>query len=175
MGAAAALAGRAFGIVPLWVWVALAFAVSILTWGAYQRGQVKDAMAAAVKAQQDLAQVQADAAKVAIDALAVEVSTQRKAVREAQDSATQDRAAAAAAGDALQRLRQRYAATTASGGAASAPAGGSQAATDGAGVCAGLLDGVGALARRYADIANNRGRAGQACERIADVEVKPDL
>lgn len=160
------------GLIPARLLVVLAVAVAILGWGAFQRHQLKAAQAEVQKVQLREAQTQADAAKAAIDELARQVNTQQGAIRDAQAVAASHRASAGAAAGALQRLQHRYAAALAGGGAASSPAVGGQAAPDGAGVCAGLLNGLGAVARRYAAIADARGAAGQACERISDGEVK---
>lgn len=160
------------GLIPARLLVVLAVVAAILGWGWFQREQMKAAQAEAQKVQLREAQTQADAAKAAIDELARQVNTQQGVIRDAQAAAASHRASAGAAADALQRLRERYAAALAGGGAASAAAGGGQAASDGAGVCAGLLGRLGAIAGRYAAIADARGAAGQACERISDGEVK---
>lgn len=161
------------GLIPMRLLAALAVVVAILGWGAFQRHQMKVAQAEVQKIQLREAQTQANAAKAAIDELARQVTAQQEAIRDAQATAESHRASADAATDALQRLRHRYAATVASSGAASAPAGGSAATPNGTGVCDELLGRVGALAGRYAAIADARGRAGHACERIADGEVTP--
>lgn len=160
------------GLIPARLLVVLAVAAAVLGWGAFQRHQMKAAQAETLTVLAREAKTQADASKAAIDELARQVNVQQGAIRDAQAVAASHRASAGAAAGALQRLQHRYAAALAGGGAASAPAGGSQAAPDGAGVCAGLLDRLGAIAGRYAAIANARGNAGQACERISDGEVK---
>ena len=161
------------GLIPARLLIVLAIAAAILGWGAYQRHQVKASAAVALQAQQSLAKVQADAAKVAIDALAAQVSTQQKAVDEAQTNAEQNRVAAADAAGALQRLRQRLAAANAGGSAAVATAGASAPARAGPDLCADMLGRVGEAAGRIAATADQRRTAGKACERIADGEVKP--
>ena len=161
--------GRLIGLlrlVPVWAWAL----VAALLYGGWQHHRATAAGIQALEAQKALATLQADAAKHSIDTLARTVAVQQEAVHAAQETATADRAAADAAAGALVRLRNR-AAHPGGGCAAPAVASGSTPTTAGAVVPAELLGEVGELARRYAAIADDRGRAGAACERIGSQQV----
>jgi len=149
------------GRVPGWAWAL----VLSLSWGGWQHHRAAVAGRQAVAAEQALRQLQADAAKATKDALVKQIEVQQGAIHVAQETAAQDRAGADAAADALRRLRQR--AAHACGGAAPAAAAGSQAATGGPVVSAELFSRLGEAAGRLAAIADERGRAGAACEAIA--------
>lgn len=155
--------------VPVW-----AYAIALaLAWGGFQHHRATAAGQRAMQAEKDLATLRADAAQTAINALAKNVATQQEAINAAQETAARDRADAATAGDAVQRLRQRLAQASASRCAAPAAATASAPAGAGADLCADVLGRVGEAAGRIAATADQRRTAGLACERIADQEVKP--
>ena len=92
-----------------------------------------------------------------------------EAVKHANEQAAQARADSVAAGAALDRLLARAKAAEGRNAAASATAAlGSQAGEKTARMYADLLKGTGALARRYADIADDAITRGETCERIYD-------
>jgi len=156
-----ALIRAALGRLPVWIW-AIAL---VLAWGAWQRHQVAAAVKKERAAETELVTLQRDAAQHSIDTLARTVAVTRKAVNEAQTSAAADRAAAAAAADARRQLLDR-AAVAGGGCAAAAAAPGSPTAGAAGLVPAELLDRVSLAAQQLAEIADDRRRAGLACERI---------
>lgn len=153
-------------VVPGW-----AFALALaLGYGAWQHHRATAEGAIAVKAEQGLATLRADAAQAAIQALAMQVKQSTEAVNAAKESSDRDRAGAADAAGALRRLRDRAAARSAA--AAASAAGGGAPASARPNLCTDLLGRIGDLARRYAAVADQRGTAGSTCERISDA-VKP--
>lgn len=147
---------------PTWAWVLIV----ALAWGSWQHHRAK-AAGEALLAQQQLA-AQAHAAQLEADQAetARRLSVQTKVSRDAQTQTQAAQAAASAAADAAGRLRQRLAAVQADAGASAATAaGGCPSTTHTAGVPADLLWRAVEAAGRYAAIADQRGTAGQACER----------
>jgi len=92
-----------------------------------------------------------------------------EAVKHANEQAAQARADSAAAGAAVDRLLARAKAAERRNAAASATAAlGSASGDQTARMYSDLLKGTGALARRYADIAEGAITKGKTCERIYD-------
>ena len=160
-----ALIRATLGRLPVWVWAI----VLALAWGAWQRHQVAAAVKKERAAETELIAQQRDVAQHSIDTLAKTLAVTRKAVNEAQTSAAADRAAAASAADARRQLLER-AAVAGGGCAAAAAAPGSPAASAAGLVPAELLDRVSLAAQQLAEIADDRRRAGLACERIGAVD-----
>ena len=155
-----ALLRRIASAVPFWAW-ALAAA---LGWGALQRHAATTAGNRAVKAERELSTLRLEAAQAAKDALTRLAINQQKAINEARNSAELERAGADAVADALRRLRARAAGRTCPAPAAAA---GSTAAADTGDLPADVLSRIGEAAGEIAALADARGRAGRACERIA--------
>lgn len=151
---------RIAGAVPFWAW-ALAAA---LGWGALQRHAATTAGQRALKAERELSTLRLDAAQTAKDALARLAIDQQKAINEAKNAAELDRAGADAAADALRRLRARAAGRSCPAPAAAAGSAPAAAAGD---LPADVLGRIGEAAGELAALADARGRAGRACERIA--------
>ena len=162
-------------LVPAWVWVLVSIALGLWT-------VVEELRLASLR--NDLATEQAahssyrtdDAERDRRAALAALAETKRRQVaaegieKKAQEKLAADHGDAARAGDALQRLQQRYAETEQRarqcGDAITAQL--SAAAEAGARMRADLLGRLGAAAQLYAAIADERGIAGAACERAYD-------
>jgi len=158
--AALSILRRIAAAVPAWAW-ALAAA---LAWGALQHRAATAAGQRALKSERELSTLRLDAAQAAKDAVVRLAIDQQKAINEAKTAAELDRAGADAAADALRRLRAR-----AAGGACPAPAvaAGGPPATDAGDLPADVLGRLGEAAGQLAALADARGRAGRACERIA--------
>lgn len=156
-----AIAGGLLKAIPAW-----AFAIAAcLAWGSWQHHRATAAGARALAVQRELDGTRATAAQAKVDAMARQLETQKETVHVAQLEAARNSADAAAAGDALRRLRQR-AATAGRSGAASTPATGSEAAGTPGPVCADLLIRAGEAAGQLAAYADRARTAGEACERI---------
>lgn len=155
---------RIAGAVPIWVWVLAA----ALGWGALQRHAATTAGLRALKAERELSTLRLDAAQTAKDALTRLAIDQQKAINEAKNAAELDRAGADAAADALRRLRAR-----AAGRACPAPAAaaGSAPAAAPGDLPADMLGRLGEAAGQLAAVADERRRAGLACERIGGRQV----
>ena len=160
-------------LLPAWCWWALA----LLLVGAGQQLRVSSAQAAAVGAKNELVDYQLQVTERDRRAAAqarTEEQRRQKAVDEVGDEAEGKlevaRADAARAGDALQRLQQRFdeaeRRSRACGNSFTAQL--SQAAEDVARVRADLLGRVGEVARLFAAEADERGVAGRACEAAYD-------
>jgi hypothetical protein len=157
-------------LVPAWAYLALA----LLLVAGGQQLRVVIAQSVAQKAQTDLANYRAEVSEIARRVtLANLQETKRRieAADEVQKDAEQQielaRADAAAAGAALDRLRQRYEGaerrSRAAGNTVTDQLG--QAAEAEARVRADLLSRIGEAAGFYAGEADERGIRGQACER----------
>ncbi|WP_395504702.1 DUF2514 family protein [Ectopseudomonas hydrolytica] len=157
-------------LVPAWAWWALALAVV----AGGQQVRVLSAQAVAVGAQRDLSDYRAEVAerdrRAAI--FVIQENQRRQAATEKADAEAQQQLAAARgdaerAGSALERLQQRLAAAEQrsrdAGNSITAQLG--QAAEDAARMRADMLGRLGEAVRLYADIADQRGIAGAACER----------
>ena len=162
--AALSILRRIAGAVPIWAWALTA----ALSWGALQRHAATTAGQRALKAERELSTMRLDAAQAAKDALARLAVTQQKAINEARNAADLDRAGADAAADALRRLRVRASGSSCPAHVATA---GSAPAADAGNLPADLLSRIGQAAGQFAAIADERGRAGRACERIGSEEV----
>lgn len=160
-------------LVPTWAWWALALAV-VAGW---QQIRVSSAQSVAAGAQRELADYRTDVAerdrRAAVFVIQENQRRQaaiEKADADAQKQLDQARSDAARADSALERLQQRLAAAEQrsrdAGNSITAQLG--QAAEDTARVRADLFGRLGAAAQLYADIADQRGIAGSACERAYD-------
>ena len=158
-------------LVPAWGWLAL-----VLVAGG-QQVRVYSAQTQAAKAQTDLADYRAEVAerdrRAAV--FVIQENQRRQAATEKADAEAQQQLAAARddaerAGSALERLKLRLAAAEQrsrdAGNSITAQLG--QAAEDAARVRADMLGRLGEAVRLYADIADQRGIAGVACERAYD-------
>ncbi len=156
-------------LIPGWAWWVLA----LLLVAGGQQLRLSSARADAAEARSDLADYRLEVAERdrRADALArTEEQRRQKAVdevgNEAEGKLEVARADAARAGDALQRLQQRFdeaqRRSRACGNSLTAQFG--QAAEDEARMRADLLGRIGAAARLYAAEADERGVAGLACE-----------
>jgi len=160
-------------LVPLWVWAVLAL---FLVAGG-QQIRVVSAQSVAEKAQRDLANYRTEvserdrrAAMFVIQENQRRQAAIERADADAQKQLDQARSDAERAGSALERLRQRLAAAEQrsrdAGNSITAQLG--QAAESAARVRADVLGRLGAAAGLYADIADQRGIAGGACEKSYD-------
>jgi hypothetical protein len=164
-------------LMPAWAWAAIAGVVLVLAVGGVQQIRLSGAQADTARAQSALADYKTEVSerdrRAAIAALQ-ETKRRQALIDEVQTDAQQQimaaRTDAAAAGTALERLQQRYAAAElrarAAGNAITAQLG--QAADTTARVRADVLSGIGAAAGLYAGVADERGIAGTACERAYD-------
>lgn len=171
-------------LVPSWVWLALAWGLSLVLVGGAQQvrvalAQVEAAtsLTKAAKSATALADYKTEVSerdrKATLAALQ-ETKRRQALIEEEQKNAAKQletaRADAAAAGTALERLQQRAAAAElrarAAGNAITAQLSASADAT--ARVRADLLGRVGAAAGLYAGVADERGVAGASCERAYD-------
>jgi hypothetical protein len=109
--------------------------------------------------------LRADVAQATVDHLTRTIAAQQKAVTHAKQTAQAQAADAADARTALQRLRER--AIRSGCAAGPAPDGGPPAASAPV-VHAELFQRLGEAAEQLAAIADERGRAGAACEAIAN-------
>lgn len=159
----------ALNLVPRWAWWVLA----ILLVGGVQQLRVSSALADAAGAKGELSDYRLEVSERDRRAAAqarTEEQRRQKAVEEVGNEAEGKlevaRADAARAGDALQRLRQRFdeveRRSRACGDSITAELG--QAAEAGARLRADVLGRLGAAARLYAAEADRRGIAGQVCE-----------
>ena len=157
-------------LAPTWAWWALALAVV----AGGQQIRVSSAQSVAAGAQRELADYRAEVAeRDRRGAMFIIQENQRrqaaieKADADAQKQLDQARSDAARADSALERLQQRLAAAEQrsrdAGNSITAQLG--QAAEDTARVRADLFGRLGAAAQLYADIADQRGIAGVACEK----------
>lgn len=148
--------------VPPIAWVILA----LLAWGGWQRHQ---AQSAAKTLRQHDAAVAAETIQAAQESQAESLrrlDAQTEIANVAHTRAAAAASAADAAAAAAVRLRARLAAAAPSGRPADpAAAPGGQATACPAGVPAELLERAVDAARRYAALADQRGAAGEACER----------
>ncbi len=160
-------------LTPAWAWWALALAV-VAGW---QQIRVSSAQSVAAGAQRELADYRTDVAerdrRAAVFVIQENQRRQaaiEKADADAQKQLDQARSDAARADSALERLQQRLAAAEQrsrdAGNSITAQLG--QAAEDAARMRADLLGRLGEAVRLYAEIADQRGIAGSACERAYD-------
>lgn len=160
-------------LVPSWAWWALALAVV----AGGQQIRVLSAQAIAAGAQRDLSDYRTEVAERDRRAamFLVQENQRRQAATEKADAEAQQQLAAARgdaerAGSALERLQQRLAAAEQrsrdAGNSITSQLG--QAAEDAARVRADMLGRFGEAVRLYADIADQRGIAGAACEKAHD-------
>ncbi|MGE4335347.1 MAG: DUF2514 family protein [Pigmentiphaga sp.] len=165
-------------LVPGWAYWVLALAVV----AGGQQIRVLSAQSVASKAQADLSDYRADVSerdRRAAMAL-IQENQRRQAATEKADAEAQEQLAAARidahrAGSALERLQQRLAAAEQrsrdAGNAITAQL--SASAEDAARVRADVLGRIGTAAQLYAEVADDRGIAGTACEKSYDA-VKGD-
>ncbi|MGA4442634.1 DUF2514 family protein [Ectopseudomonas hydrolytica] len=160
-------------LVPSWAWWALALAVV----AGGQQLRVLSAQAVASGAQRDLSDYRSGVAERDRRAamFVIQENQRRQAATEKADAEAQQQLAAARgdaerAGSALERLQQRLAAAEQrsrdAGNSITAQLGAS--AEDTARVRADMLGRLGEAVRLYADIADQRGIAGTACEKAYD-------
>lgn len=149
--------------VPIWAWALAA----VIGWGALQKHRAE----AAVKREETAKLEQADARATAIHGALVQqtrvVNTQNEVIHDATEQARRARTDADRAAAAERRMLERL---RAAGGASTHPAaaGASAPAGETAGMHADLLGRCVSDLRRMAAIADERGIAGQACERSYD-------
>lgn len=155
-----------------WKPLAVVVAVLLALGGSFWAGHVWTDRGWQVK---ESARLAAESSQVAAGEHAARIIEQgrdiarEEAVKHANEQAAQARADSAAAGAALDRLLARAKAAEGRNAAASATAAlGSAAGEKTARMYADLLKGTGALARRYADIADDAITRGETCERIYD-------
>lgn len=160
-------------LVPGWAWWALALAV-VAGW---QQIRVSSAQSVAAGAQRELADYRAEVAerdrRAAVFVIQENQRRQaatEKADAEAQQQLDQARSDAARADSALERLQQRLAAAEQrsrdAGNSITAQLG--KAAEDAARMRADMFGRLGEAVRLYAGVADQRGIAGAACERVYD-------
>ena len=160
-------------LVPPWAWWALALAVV----AGGQQFRVLSAQDVASEAQRDLANYRAEVSERDLRAamFVIQENQRRQAATEKADEEAQQQLAAARgdaerAGSALERLKLRLAAAEQrsrdAGNSITAQLG--QAAEDSARVRADVLGRLGEAVRLYADITDQRGIAGAACEKSYD-------
>ena len=164
-------------LVPSWVWLALGWALSLLLVGGVQQLRVAGAQVQAAGALSALADYKTEVSerdrKATLAALQ-ETKRRQAVVEEEQKNAAEQlevaRADAATAGSALERLQQREAAAElrarSAGNAITAQL--SASADASARMRADLLGRLGQAAGFYAGVADERGVAGSACERVFD-------
>ena len=146
------IALRAFRAVPVWVW----FLLAALAWGGWQRHRATAAIT-------ELAEVREAAMRAALVETTRRINAQVEVISEANNAKAKAQASAATATAASGRLRQR-ADAIASACSPSAAAAGPAASSPGA-VLADMLGRLDQAGRELAAIADERGIAGQACER----------
>ena len=160
-------------LVPGWAYWVLAL---VLVAGG-QQIRVSSAQSVAAGAQRELSDYRAEVAERdrRADVFVIQGNQRRQAATEKADAEAmqqldQARSDADRAGSALERLQQRLAAAEQrsrdAGNSITAQLG--QAAEDTARMRADLLGRLGAAAQLYAGIADQRGIAGAACERVYD-------
>ncbi|TRO15818.1 DUF2514 family protein [Ectopseudomonas mendocina] len=160
-------------LVPAWGWWALALVVV----AGGQQIRVSSAQSVAAGAQRELAYYRAEVAERDRRGamFIIQENQRRQAAVEKADAEAQQQLAAARgdaerAGSALERLQQRLAAAEQrsrdAGNSITAQLG--KAAEDAARMRADVLGRLGEAVRLYADIADQRGIAGAACEKAYD-------
>lgn len=157
--------------VPILVWVV----VVALAWGAYQRhnakaatNKLRDAEVIALKDERDTALRNAAIYQGRIEAQQGEIN----AAQAAASAAQRDRQSALDANGRLQRAAVNLKASAAARDTATP--GSCAATTDAARVFADVLGRVAEAGGRMAAIADDRGRAGAACERLYEsLQVRP--
>lgn len=145
--------------IPWWAWV-LAVA---LAWGGWQRHKAQSVAAEYQRAQASAAAEREAALQASISETARRLAAQQKVANDARAQTIKARASAAAAGDAVQQLRERLAQSASPGTDNPAPAG--------RGETAALARVLGICAARYqslAGIADAAIIAGKACESSYD-------
>lgn len=160
-------------LVPTWSYLVLALVLVV----GVQQVRVMSAQSDAAQAQADLADYRTEVSERDRRAalFVIQENQRRQAATEKADAEAQEQLAAARsdaerAGSALERLQQRLAAAEQrsrdAGNAITAQL--SQAAEGTARVRADVLGRVGEAAELYAEVADERGIAGSACERAYD-------
>ncbi len=160
-------------LVPTWSYLVLALVLVV----GVQQVRVMSAQSDAAQARTDLASYRTEVSERDRRAalFVIQENQRRQAATEKADAEAQEQLAAARtdaerAGNALERLQQRLAASEQrsrdAGNAITAQL--SQAAEDAARVRADVLGRVGEAAQLYAEVADERGIAGSACEKAYD-------
>lgn len=145
--------------IPWWAWV-LAVA---LAWGGWQRHKAQSVAAEYQRAQASAAAEREAALQASISETARRLAAQQRIATDAKAQTAKARASAAAAGDAVQQLRERLAQSASPGPDNPAPAS--------RGETAALARVLGICAERYqslAGIADAAIVAGKACEQSYD-------
>lgn len=158
--------------VPLWAVVA-AIGAAAVGWQAWEVKVAHNAVVTETQARQR-AEADTKAAQAALVETTRRLEAQEQVVNDAKTRAARDRASAAAADAAAGRLRDQVArlAVRAAGGNPS-PADGGPSAADAARMLAELQRSVEERGRRMAEIADERGRAGDACVRLFESLTPP--
>jgi hypothetical protein len=149
--------------IPWWAWL-LAIA---LAWGGWQRHKAQSVAAEYQRAQASAAAEREAALQASITETARRLAAQQKVTNDARAQTIKARAAAAAAGDAVQQLRERLAQSASPAPGNPAPASRSETAA--------LARVLGICAERYqglAGIADAAIVAGKACEASYDALTK---
>jgi len=170
IAAALAIARRLAGALPPWAWLLLA----ALAWGGWQRHEAKHAQAVYAKAQAQAAAERETALQSTITETSRRLQAQKDEAHEFSQAAVQAQADAASAAAAARSLRARVAAIQANA-AASNPASALNCAPAEARarVFAELFERADERAGKLGQIADDRGAAGQSCQRSYDSLTPP--
>jgi hypothetical protein len=156
--------GPIFSFLKLIPWWAYAIAIA-LSWGAWQRHQVKSVAAEYQQAQEKAATERQVALEATITETSRRLKAQTEVAKNADNQAVAARAAAARASDAAERVRLRFSAVEAgSRGSDSAAASASKAASAPSVLLRDVFGRCVERVRQLAEYADSARIAGQACE-----------
>jgi hypothetical protein len=154
--------------VPAALWVVAA----VIAYGAWQHHRASTAARKLLTIEAEIAREREAAMARSMAAAQKRLDAQGKVARDAQSEAAAARSDAAAAGAAAHGLREQAAALAASAAAAAGSSASCEAAATTARVLADLLGRADEAAGRMAEVADQRGVSGKACERIYDESLK---